>query len=210
MCRGYRCSCLYPAVDTYDRPDPGAAPPYLTTGQQSQFPTSVGLSCQGCHGPGKTLPNLAGEKFHKDAHGAIASSIHARIASNGNPIASCKDCHTKNGDMTTVLQASDPNSTVSRSVIAETCGKCHGDKSTMQGSGISDRPFLSYRESVHAKAMARGNAGAAVCSDCHNSHDIRPASEPQSSIAKINIPTTCGKCHSKEATEFNESVHGRP
>ncbi len=111
--------------------------------------------------------------------------------------------------MTTILPASDPNSTINRATIAETCGKCHGDKSVMQGSGISNRPFLSYRESVHAKAMARGNTSAAVCTDCHNSHDIQPASNSQSSIAKVNIPATCGKCHRTEASEFVQSVHGQ-
>jgi formate dehydrogenase gamma subunit len=78
----------------------------------------------------------------------------------------------------------------------------------MQGSGISERPFLSYRESVHAKAIARGNSNAAVCTDCHNSHDIQPASNPKSSIAKVNIPGTCGKCHQTESAEFVQSVHG--
>jgi formate dehydrogenase gamma subunit len=111
--------------------------------------------------------------------------------------------------MTTILPGSDPKSTINRATIAETCGKCHGDKSAMQGSGISDRPFLSYRESVHAQAMARGNTSAAVCTDCHNSHDIQPASNSQSSIAKANIPTTCGKCHRAESREFVQSVHGQ-
>ena len=79
----------------------------------------------------------------------------------------------------------------------------------MQGSGISNRPFLSYRESVHAKAIAQGNVSAAVCTDCHNSHDILPASHPQSPIAKVNVPATCSKCHKAETTEFMESIHGQ-
>lgn len=111
--------------------------------------------------------------------------------------------------MTTILPASDPASTINRANIAATCGRCHGDQSVMQGSGISNRVFLSYRESVHAKAMARGNMSAAVCTDCHTAHDILPASNAQSSIAKVNIPATCGKCHSAEANEFMQSVHGQ-
>ena len=79
----------------------------------------------------------------------------------------------------------------------------------MKGSGISNQVFLSYRESVHAKAMARGNTSAAVCTDCHSAHEILPASNAQSSIAKVNIPKTCGKCHSAEANEFMQSVHGQ-
>jgi formate dehydrogenase gamma subunit len=79
----------------------------------------------------------------------------------------------------------------------------------MRGSGISNRPLLSYRESVHAQAIARGNLSAAVCTDCHNSHDIQPASNLQSSIAKAKIPSTCGKCHQSEAAEFLQSIHGQ-
>lgn len=167
------------------------------------------LQCQGCHAPGKTLPYLAGSLFHTVPHAGYDHSFHAQAIRNGTKAATCLDCHTKNGDMTTILPQGDPKSTINRTNISETCGKCHGDKAAMQGSGISDRPFLSYRESVHAKAMARGNTSAAVCTDCHNSHDIQPASNSQSSIAKVNIPATCGKCHKTEAGEFIQSVHGQ-
>ena len=176
--------------------------------QQSQFPTNVNLECSGCHGPGKTLPYMAGELFHKDTHAALDTSIHSKLGPNGKPRASCKDCHAVGGDMTTMLPAENPKSTINRAAIAETCGRCHGDKSVMQGSGISDRPILAYRESVHAKALSRGNPNAAVCTDCHTSHNVQPASNPESSIAKINISTTCGKCHASEANQFVESVHG--
>jgi formate dehydrogenase gamma subunit len=167
------------------------------------------LQCQGCHGPGKTLPYLAGSLFHAAPHAGYDHSFHAQAVHNGVKAAACLDCHTKNGDLTTILPPNDPKSTINRSNIAETCGRCHGDKSAMQGSGISDRVFLSYRESVHAKAIARGNLGAAVCTDCHNSHDIQPASKADSAIAKGNIPSTCGKCHRTESGEFMQSIHGQ-
>jgi len=176
----------------------------------SPSPTSTpNLECQGCHAPGKTLPYLGGSKFHADAHTAYDQGFHARGIQGGMKAATCIDCHTRNGDMTTILQAGDSRSTINRTNIAETCGRCHGDKSVMQGSGISDRPFLSYRESVHAKALAQGNVSAAVCTDCHNSHDIRPASDSLSPIAKVNIPGTCSKCHKSESAEFVQSVHGQ-
>jgi formate dehydrogenase gamma subunit len=167
------------------------------------------LQCQGCHASGKTLPYLAGSLFHTGPHAGYDHSFHAQAVHNGMKAAACLDCHTRNGDLTTILPADNPKSTINRTNLAETCGRCHGDKSVMQGSGISNRPFLSYRESVHAKAIARGNVSAAVCTDCHNSHDIQPASNSQSSIAKVNVPSTCGKCHQSEAKEFNQSVHGQ-
>ena len=190
----------------------------LSVGAQAQSPSpsptpaevaSPNLQCQGCHAPGKTLPYLGGAKFHAEVHAAYDHGFHAQAIQGGHKAATCVDCHAKNSDMTTVLPASDPKSTINRSNIAETCGRCHGDKSVMQGSGISERPFLSYRESVHAKAIAQGNSGAAVCTDCHNSHDILPASNPESPIAKVNVPATCSKCHKSESVEFMQSIHGQ-
>lgn len=166
------------------------------------------LQCQGCHAPGKQLPYLAGSLFHSKPHADYDKGFHAQSLQTGSKAASCLDCHARNRDLSTMLPASDPRSMINRANIAETCGRCHADKSVMQGSGISDRPSLSYRESVHAKAIAGGNLSAAVCTDCHNGHDILPASNAQSSIAKVNIPITCGKCHSAESNEFVQSVHG--
>ena len=179
-------------------------------GPEANLPaTPPTLQCQGCHAPGKQLPYLAGSKFHTGPHTAYDSSFHAQAIQNGAKAATCLDCHARNNDSATLLPATDPKSTINRSNIAETCGRCHGDKSIMQGSGISNRPVLSYRESVHAQAIARGNMSAAVCTDCHNSHDILPASNPLSSIAKTKIPSTCGKCHQGESSEFIQSIHGQ-
>jgi len=110
--------------------------------------------------------------------------------------------------MSTIRPASDPRSTINRSNLAKTCGSCHGSSSVMDGTGISNRPFVSYQESVHARAILHGNTKAAVCIDCHSSHDIRPASEADSPIFKANISKTCGQCHSNIAADYNQSVHG--
>jgi formate dehydrogenase gamma subunit len=182
-------------------PSPAASPGPTVASPQ--------LQCQGCHASGKTLPYLGTALFHAEPHSDYDSGFHAIAIRNGGKGATCLDCHTRNGDMATILAASDSQSTINRSNIADTCGRCHGDQSVMRGSGISDRPFLSYRESVHAKAIARGNTRAAVCTDCHNSHDILPPSNSQSTIARVNVPTTCGKCHQRESSEFGQSVHGR-
>jgi len=176
--------------------------------QASPIPSPT-LQCQGCHGAGKQLPYLAGSLFHTIQHSGYSHSFHAQALQNGAKAATCLDCHARNHDMTTMLPASDPASPVNRANIAATCGRCHGDQSVMKGSGISNQVFLSYRESVHAKAMARGNASAAVCTDCHTAHEILPASNAQSTIAKVNIPNTCGKCHRAEANAFMLSVHGQ-
>ena len=50
------------------------------------------------------------------------------------------------------------------------------------------------KEGLHAPS---GSASALVprCADCHGAHQIRPKSDPASSIYPTNIPTTCGACH---------------
>src|SRR6476469_3654928 len=194
------------ATATPVRPNEGAVIGGPNASTSGPPPT---LDCQGCHAPGKQPPYLAGSLFHSRPHADYDKGFHAQSLQAGSKAAACLDCHTRNRDLSTMLPASDPRSTINRANIAETCGRCHGDKTVMQGSGISDRPILSYRESVHAKAIARGNMSAAVCTDCHNAHDIEPASNGQSTIARVNIPKTCGKCHSTEANEFMQSIHGQ-
>lgn len=167
------------------------------------------LQCQGCHGSGKALPYLGGALFHADEHAAYDRGFHAKALQNGRKAATCTDCHALNADLTTLLPSSDPRSPVNRANLAVTCGKCHGDAAVMRASSISDRPFLSYQESVHARALAHGNLSAAVCTDCHRSHDILPASDPESSIFRPRIAATCGTCHGAIAAEFSQSVHGK-
>ncbi len=194
------------------------SPSEATKPQAKPTPTEVGtgekkpgysLECSGCHGAGKTLPYLGGALFHKDAHEAYERGFHAKAAQQGAKAATCVDCHALNGDMTTILPASNPKSPINRANLAVTCGKCHGDAQIMKGTGISNRPFVSYQESVHARAISRGNLSAAVCSDCHGSHEILPASDSRSLISKSKIPATCGKCHSSITAEFISSVHGQ-
>jgi formate dehydrogenase gamma subunit len=178
-----------------------------TTG--SPAPTArPSLDCRGCHGQGKTLPYLGDRSFHEQAHTDYDHGYHAKAKQNGSRAAACLDCHTSNGDLATMLPASDPKSTVNRANLSATCGKCHGDPSVMANTPISNRPFLAYRESVHGHALASGNTNAAVCTDCHNSHDIRPGSDPESPIFKFNIPKTCGQCHNNISDQFAGSVHG--
>ena len=84
-----------------------------------------------------------------------------------------------------------------------------GEKFLMEASGHSAAPFLSYQQSVHGKAVAAGSDKAAVCTDCHGSHEILNAADPKSSIYKFNVPSTCAKCHDAIKTEFMASIHGQ-
>ena len=90
------------------------------------------------------------------------------------------------------------------------CATCHAGEQT------------AYDHGVHAKAAAAGNTNVAKCQDCHGSvHEILPASDPKSKVARGNIPQTCGACHGQKfvmassgisSAPFNsyqQSVHGK-
>jgi predicted CXXCH cytochrome family protein len=58
-------------------------------------------------------------------------------------------------------------------------------------------------DSVHQQAQEPGNQEAAVCTDCHGSHDVTDPAEP-----RTRIPQTCERCHSLIYEQYASSVHG--
>ncbi len=171
------------------------------------------LDCADCHTDIKSYPHepapskVACAQCHSTTHDDYNNGLHAKAVQNGSTkAASCLDCH---GNGHTILASSDPQSRTYRTNIPQTCGSCHGQKFVMEGTGRSAQTFFSYQESVHGRAVAAGSMKAAVCTDCHKSHDIRAPSDPQSAIFKFNVPQTCGQCHAGPAQQFKESIHGQ-
>ena len=73
---------------------------------------------------------------------------------------------------------------------------------------IPSRRLVTYLDSYHGVANKFGETVVANCASCHGVHDIRPSSDPKSSIHKQNLPTTCGKCHPGAGKHFAEGrVH---
>ena len=91
-----------------------------------------------------------------------------------------------------------------------TCRSCHP---VQQGQ---------HDLSLHGKAIARGDALAPRCINCHGNHEILAVKDPRSPVQPSRIPYLCGKCHSeggrvqKERTihqsniisNYTESIHG--
>ena len=171
------------------------------------------FTCVDCHtdlksSPHETTPaKVLCATCHADEQAVYERSFHATAMKAGDGhAATCVDCH---GSPHELLPASDPKSRVNHANIPATCGTCHGQKFVMEPSGHSVQPFLSYQESVHGRAVATGSDKAAVCTDCHGSHEILAASDPKSSIFKFNVPATCAKCHAPVEQEFMQSIHGQ-
>jgi cytochrome b subunit of formate dehydrogenase len=170
------------------------------------------FACVDCHKDVKSLTHETAPRkvrcaeCHTDAQEAYSHSLHASTYRAGGPGANCQDCH---GGAHEVLAAADAKSPVNHANIPVTCGRCHGQKFLMESTGESAQPFISYQDSVHGRAVENGSTKAAVCTDCHGTHEILPANNPKSPIYKFNVPATCGKCHSAVENTFMQSIHGQ-
>ena len=171
------------------------------------------FTCVDCHSDLKSAMHdnspakVSCATCHADQQAAYDRSLHATAhkAGDGNA-ATCTDCH---GSPHELLPASDPKSRVNHANIPATCGTCHSQKFVMEAGGLSSQPFTSYQESVHGRAVAAGSDKAAVCTDCHGSHEILTAGDTKSPIFKFNVPLTCAKCHESVEKEYAESIHGK-
>lgn len=144
---------------------------------------------------------------HADEQAAYDRSFHAKAVKDGNThAATCVDCH---GSPHELLPASDPKSRVHHANIPATCGACHGQKFVMEDGGLGAQVVASYQQSVHGHAVAAGSEKAAVCTDCHGTHEILDAKDSKSPIFKFNVPATCGQCHNDISKEFQQSIHGQ-
>jgi formate dehydrogenase gamma subunit len=139
-------------------------------------------ACLECHGD-KTLTttNAAGKEISLFVDVAkLAASIHKTNT--------CASCHAD-------ITSKHPDDNVPAKAAA--CATCHEKQSE------------SYGASVHGLAAAKGQKGAATCSDCHDGHTILPPTSPASPLHFSRLAETCGACHDQEAKDVEESVHGK-
>lgn len=172
------------------------------------------VSCQSCHTmitatphPEK-LPAVECSSCHETEGNSYASSIHGKDFLSGKEnVPSCTTCHGTHR----ILKRSNPESLAYPVRLIDVCLTCHLDEKieaeyNLPGAEI----FKAYKESIHGKAVLKsGLQVSAVCNDCHGAHNILPPDDPTSLVNKKNIPSVCGKCHTKIVMEFNLSIHGR-
>lgn len=122
---------------------------------------------------------------HSPDGGAPSPRLEAYARSAHGGLA-CTACHTRAGETPHPSKMPKPD-----------CAACH------------DKAAVSYKTTVHGLAAARGSKKAAVCVDCHGSHDVLRAMDSRSKAAKPNLASTCGRCHKAEAAQYVRSVHGK-
>ena len=128
---------------------------------------------------------------------SFAESIH------GMGGLACVDCHADLAKAAEIPHA--------EKLAPAQCVTCH------------DKAVAAYDTGVHAEARrAGGNLSAAMCADCHGSHDIKPSAEPSSRTHHSKLLDTCGRCHGNDeiikrgkiaignvVELFRDSIHGK-
>jgi bacterioferritin-associated ferredoxin len=113
----------------------------------------------------------------------------------------CVACH--GGDATVAgMEAMDPAKGFigkpKRQQIPQVCGRCHADAGFMKRYNPSLRvdQVAEYATSVHGRRLRElGDPKVATCTSCHPAHEIRPPSDPKSSVYPLRVADTCGRCH---------------
>ena len=139
------------------------------------------------------IPNTCGN-CHIDIATQYKQSIHgvALLQKGVTDAPSCTNCHGEHN----ILKVTNPNSPVAyQNVSSEVCSPCHSSVQLVQKYGLPTDRFKSYINSYHGLAMEGGSTVVANCSSCHGIHDIKPSTDPASSVYKGNLAKTCGKCH---------------
>lgn len=132
----------------------------------------------------------------------LARSVHGKL--------SCVDCHKD------LAGKSLPHPKATQKVD---CAGCHQANNHFGAPDVNSR--VTYADSVHGQAAARGDRDAPRCADCHGDHNILPPSNPDSPISRFSVAETCGRCHSNPGfvqrhhitkgniVDFQRSVHGQ-
>ncbi|MEJ2721819.1 MAG: cytochrome c3 family protein, partial [bacterium] len=169
------------------------------------------MNCLSCHSTHKDEAEL--EAFnagcgacHEDDEKDYRVSVHRLGRLRGSAgAARCADCHHGHH----VLAAADSTSPINHKNIPNMCGKCHGSDAVVTSDYVRLPISLpNYLASIHGIGWKKGEH-TAVCTDCHGTHKLLTAQDPESSINRFRLAETCSVCHGKQAREYQRSVHGK-
>lgn len=174
----------------------------------SSFKQSVhfrkNISCDKCHKSGHEVIKISKQEStklcaqcHSKAFTEVSNSVHKQASGKGKtPV--CVDCHGYHSINSNRL-----------SIESQSCYKCHLNEKMFPGKEKGSADFVAeYEKSVH-NSVRKNGIPAVSCTDCHGSHSMLNASDPNSPINPKNISSTCGQsnCHIKIYNEYKGSIH---
>jgi len=153
------------------------------------------------------------------------------VQAQDDPNEACFACHARPGFQTTLPSGEVLYLTVDPQVYGNSvhgeqgflCVHCHGNITgyphpPLTAASRRDLSLSLYRtscidchpaeydttlDSVHQVALAGGHPEAAICTDCHGTHNIQPPGRPHSRGSQM-----CELCHSEIFELYKGSVHG--
>jgi len=188
-------------------------PPGFNAGALKASPHAA-LECVACHSDIKEVPHA--DKLarvdcglcHSQEQSQYAASVHGKKAAQNDPFApGCKLCHGTHD----ILPPSNMKSTVATINVPRLCGGCHREDTEVSKTRVMSQTNIleNYRDSLHGVGLfQKGLTVTAVCTSCHTAHNVRPHTDPQSSIAKQNIAKTCTKCHGQIEAVHRQVIRG--
>ena len=187
-----------PAVAQAPVTGPSASPPAAP--EVAKIPSATCLMCHGIAGfgvkqPDGTMRSLSvdKDKFEHSVHGGRQ----------------CVECHTN------ITQV--PHAPVQ---VQVSCVNCHeslwataqkeGKTQEFATLGFVVSQIHKFMNSIHAQpSRADQSRTNATCYNCHDAHYVYPPGTPVWSAWRLNLPNTCGKCHTPELALYKTSIHGR-
>ena len=158
------------------------------------------VSCVTCH---KALWDAAKAENKTSEHERLGvvvqqidhytKSIHARPNKDDHARSNaiCYDCHAPHY----IYAKGSPERAEWRLSVPNVCGQCHAKEREQ------------YAASVHGKAVMNSkNPVAAICSDCHTTHDVEDMTKD---AAKLAITKSCGNCHAESLKTYTGTYHGQ-
>ncbi|BCR06935.1 c-type cytochrome [Desulfuromonas versatilis] len=168
------------------------------------------VKCADCHYDVHTHNYWKGDKNKiiekcttcHDDHADYLDSIHGQAVSAGNmDSAACSDCH----NLHEIKPLGDAASHENRDFHTKVCLNCHDNQEMMTRNGVFNVAVKTYMESYHGKNYRLGYPElVAGCADCHTSHNVRPHTDPKSSVNPANLVETCAQCHENASPLFTK------
>jgi len=132
-------------------------------------------------------------------------SVHGQaVAAGSSDAPTCTGCHDDHKIRS--LKSSSPTM-----ISEDVCSRCHASERLNTKYNLPADRVKTFLGSYHGLAGQYGSTVAANCASCHSYHKILPSADTNSTISKVNLVATCGKCHPGANREFSlGKIHVAP
>ncbi len=160
-----------------------------TDSRSSTYKFNIPATCSRCHQEGSEVAQTRKIAQH-DIVKNYSMSIHGvGLFRRGLMVAAvCTDCHGTHR----ILPHEDPESSINKDKIAETCRECHGEIARV------------HKKVIKGETWERPNHEIPNCIDCHSPHEIRRVE-----YSGLFTDADCLKCHGPDVKNVAKNRDGK-